>query len=70
MFDAPPVKAGTTVTVVNTDAVSHTLTVKGQGIDVKLGAGETGSFTAPTTPGDYPLSCDVHPSMQGTLTVT
>jgi plastocyanin len=66
------VKAGTKVTVVNHDAVPHTLTskTKGKFTTATINAGESATFTAPKTAGKYPFGCNFHPSMAGTLTVT
>lgn len=69
-FSATSVAAGSQVQVRNDDAAEHTLTIADAGIDVKVLPGETASFTAPTRPGSYALTCDVHPAMRGTLTVT
>lgn len=63
------VAAGTTVTVQNADATTHTLT--GSGFDTgDIQGGQTDSFTAPAMPGNYPFSCAYHSTMTGTLTVT
>jgi len=69
-FSPLTVKAGDTVTVVNSDSVDHTVTVASASLDVNVPAGGSATFTAPATPGDYALTCDFHPSMKGTLTVT
>ncbi|MHB1067574.1 MAG: cupredoxin domain-containing protein [Candidatus Nanopelagicales bacterium] len=69
-FSPLTVKAGETVTVVNSDSADHTVTAADAGIDVKVPAGGSTTFTAPTKPGTYVLTCDFHPSMQGTMTVT
>lgn len=69
-FVATSVKAGATVSVHNADSVAHTLTIKSAGIDVQVPAAGTATFTAPSKPGSYALTCDFHHSMQGTLTVT
>ena len=53
----------------NADAVEHTLSISGAGIDVDLPAGGSASFTAPTKPGSYVLSCGFHPAMHGVLVV-
>ena len=73
-FDfGPPitVKAGATVTVVNTDSAPH----DGDSDDHTSFNTEpiskgTFTFTAPTTPGVYKFHCSVHPDMHGSLTVT
>lgn len=70
MYSSISVAPGAQVSVVNTDRVQHTLTIKGEGIDLPLGSGEQGVFTAPARPGTYELTCDLHPAMHGTLTVT
>jgi plastocyanin len=66
------VKAGATVTVVNKDSTPHTLTdKKTHEFDTgTIDGGATGTFTAPTKPGQYPFGCTFHPEMAGTLTVT
>lgn len=69
-FSPLSVAAGATVTVTNADAVEHTVTVRGENIDVKVPGGGSATFTAPATPGTYELTCDFHPDMKGTLTVT
>jgi len=57
------------VAVQNADTAAHTVNVNGTNIDVTVPAGGEATFTAPTKPGDYPLTCDLHSSMHGTLTV-
>ena len=69
-FSELSVKAGTKVTVTNEDSSDHTVTVKGTSTDVNVPAGGTATFNAPDQPGSYDLSCDFHPAMSGTLTVT
>jgi plastocyanin len=69
------VKPGATVTVINQDPVHHTATgtATAGGIPFDTGtieANATGQFTAPTTPGTYPVICIFHPFMHGTLTVS
>ena len=59
---------GQTVNVVNKDGVPHTVTATG--IHVLLDANGTGSFVAPSTPGNYQIMCDFHPQMRGNLTVS
>ncbi|WP_194908586.1 cupredoxin domain-containing protein [Catenulispora rubra] len=65
------VRPGQTITVVNHDSVTHTLTA-GSGAAFDTGAlnpGKSATITAPTTPGAYPYVCTIHASMHGTLTV-
>jgi plastocyanin len=64
------VAPGTTVTVVNEDRSSHTLTSDKDDFDeVLLQGGAEGTFTAPTKPGNYAYVCTYHPEMTGTLVV-
>lgn len=65
------VEPGETITVVNLDAVGHTMTSDdGQAFDSGLvEQDESVSFTAPTDPGEYPFHCTPHPNIKGTLTV-
>jgi len=69
-FSTITVKPGATVTVTNADTVAHTVNVNGTTIDVNVAGGGQATFTAPTKPGNYPLTCDFHKSMHGMLTVT
>lgn len=62
------VNPGEPVQIVNKDAVAHTV-ISGKDIDVKVDASGRASFTAPTVPGSYPLTCKSLPSMHGTLIV-
>ncbi|HVW23095.1 MAG TPA: cupredoxin family copper-binding protein [Candidatus Saccharimonadales bacterium] len=66
------VKAGTTVTWTNEDAVAHTVT-ETDGQDGpksgELNQGQSYSFTF-NTPGTYKYNCSIHPYMTGTVTVT
>jgi plastocyanin len=69
-FSVPAsVPAGSTVTVVNKDAVAHTVTATGGAFNVPAPANSTTSFTAPSTPGSYAFICTIHPGMKGTLVV-
>ncbi|MFI5534036.1 cupredoxin domain-containing protein [Kitasatospora sp. NPDC051853] len=64
------VAPGTRITVTNQDTTPHTLTSTGRAFDTgRIDAGQSATFTAPTTPGSYPYVCDIHPGMTGTLTV-
>lgn len=70
MFSDLTVKAGSTVTVSNEDAVGHTVTIAGTNIDVTVEAGSAATFAAPAKAGSYSLTCDFHPTMKGTLIVS
>jgi plastocyanin len=64
------VPVGAVVQVTNADAAAHTLTAKDGAFDTgSVDEGTTVSFTAPAVPGTYQFSCDIHPSMTGSLVV-
>jgi plastocyanin len=68
-FGAPlTVNPGEPVKVVNKQAVAETVT-SGTAFDVKVAAGGTATFTAPSEPGTYPLTSKTEPKLHGTLTV-
>lgn len=64
------VKAGTTLTWMNSDADAHTVTSRGDGPlhSPALKSGEHFSFTF-SKPGSYPYYCQIHPFMTATVTV-
>ena len=69
-FSGATAEAGGTVSVVNEDGTTHTVTSDDDAFDeVSLGGGESGELTAPSEPGDYPFHCEIHRNMTGTLTV-
>ncbi|MFF4472220.1 cupredoxin family copper-binding protein [Streptomyces sp. NPDC001599] len=65
------VSPGAKVTVVNKDSTTHTVTAsKGGSFDTgDIAPGKSATFTAPSTAGDFPYTCTIHPFMKGTLTV-
>ena len=64
------VAPGATVTVVNKDAVTHTLSATGGQFDTgDIGPDQTKTFTAPTKPGSYHYICNIHQYMMGTIKV-
>jgi plastocyanin len=70
-FDPPglTVRAGTTVTVTNTDSAPHTATARSGAFDSgTLRPGHTAHFTL-TKPGTYTYFCQFHAFMTGTITV-
>jgi plastocyanin len=69
-FTPSPVKAGSTVTVQNKDAVSHTVTADNGAFNVTVHSGSSATFKAPATAGTYKLHCNIHSSMHASLTVT
>ena len=66
------VTPGAKVTVINRDSARHTLTADdGKSFDTDLlNLGQSTTFTAPDTEGEFGFHCQPHPSMQGTLEVT
>jgi plastocyanin len=61
--------AGGTLAIVNTSGVGHTFTSDEAGLDESYGSDATITVDVPSEPGDYPFHCEIHPSMQATLTV-
>lgn len=65
-----PVAPGAEVTVINNDAVGHTVTSDEEGLfDSVFGPNETVTFTAPEDAGEYSFHCTPHPGMISTLVV-
>ncbi len=65
-----PVAPGAEVTVINNDAVGHTVTSDEEGVfDTPVGPTETVTFTAPEDAGEYSFFCMPHPAMISTLVV-
>jgi hypothetical protein len=54
--------------IVNNDAVAHTVTDSGKAFDLEIPALGTASLTL-TQPGTYQIHCRIHSSMQGTIVV-
>ena len=68
-FGAPlTVNPGEPIKVVNKEAVAETVT-SGNAFDVKVPAGGTATFAAPSEPGTYPLTSKAEPKLHGTLNV-
>ena len=68
--DPITVAPGATITLKNDDSAEHSVTSETEGkFDVHIDAGEQGTLTAPTEPGEYAFYCVYHPSMKGTLIV-
>lgn len=69
-FSASAAEPGATVAVSNRDGFPHTATADdGSFQSGTVDAGGTGGFVAPSAPGTYPFHCEIHPQMNGALTV-
>lgn len=69
-FPALTVAPGAQVTVIDGDDEPHTVTaVDGSFDSGTFDAAHRATFTAPTEPGSYAITCQVHPSMHGTIVV-
>lgn len=69
-FTPLTVAPGQVIEVVDGDGEPHTLTAADGSFDTgSFDAGTPGTFTAPDKPGTYDFTCEIHPSMMGTLTV-
>lgn len=70
-FDGPAsVAAGATVTVVNNDPETHSVTADGDGgFDVTVAPGESRTFVAPSEAGSFAYHCLFHSDMHGSLRV-
>jgi plastocyanin len=68
-FDIPESVPAGTVTITNEDDTTHTFTADDRSFDVSLeGPGSSGTIDVEA--GSYPVHCDIHPSMTGTLVVS
>ena len=66
-----PVKAGSTVTWVNKDSSTHTVTSSGSSLFDSGNVAPGGEFKFTfTQPGTYQYYCTIHPWMKGTIVVT
>ncbi len=64
------VAPGSTVSVTNTDEVTHTLSATGGQFNTgDISPKQTKTFTAPTKAGTYHYICDIHQFMMGTIVV-
>jgi plastocyanin len=64
------VSPGATISVTNTDPVTHTLTATGGQFNTgDVNQNQTKTITAPMKPGTYHYICNIHQYMMGTITV-
>ncbi len=60
--------AGGTLEVTNSSGGAHTFTADDGAFDESLPDGDSITVDVPAEPGDYPFHCEIHPSMEATLT--
>lgn len=63
------VAAGSTLTIADSSGTAHTFTADDGAFDVPVPGDNTAELQVPAEAGDYPFHCEIHPSMQATLTV-
>jgi len=68
-FSALTVKAGDTITIVNADGATHTVTADDGSFDVEVPAGSTATLVIPAA-GTFAIHCKIHSSMHGEIVVT
>ncbi|HEY8543771.1 MAG TPA: cupredoxin domain-containing protein [Acidimicrobiales bacterium] len=62
--------AGSTLEVVDSSGAAHTFTADDGAFDEEVPANGSVSVAVPSEPGEYPFHCEIHSSMQATLTVS
>ena len=67
-FEDVSAPAGGTLAVTNSSGGAHTFTADDGEFDEELPDGETVDVAVPAEPGEYPFHCEIHPSMEATLT--
>ena len=68
-FGSTTVKAGTEFTIKNSDSASHTVTADDGSFNTAVPGNGSATLTIPK-PGTYPIHCNIHSAMKGTITVT
>ena len=67
-FSALTGVAGESISVVNGDNTTHTVTADDGSFDIQVGGGQTGTVVLPKA-GTYAIHCKIHSSMHGTIVV-
>jgi plastocyanin len=63
--------SGSSLSITNRGATTHTFTVKGTSINLKLDAAASGTASlAGVAPGTYDVVCTLHPQMRATIVVS
>jgi plastocyanin len=60
--------AGGTIEITNSSGAPHTFTADDGAFDVSYAADESATVEVPAEPGEYGFHCEVHSSMQATVT--
>jgi plastocyanin len=68
-YDNATAPAGGTIDLENSSGAPHTFTADDGDFDVDIDDGGTATVDVPTEPGEYAFHCNIHSSMQATLTV-
>ena len=71
VFSSLVATPGASVTVTNRDDSPHTVTAETKAFTSgRVDGKASGTFVAPSTPGQYAIYCEIHASMRGTLVVS
>jgi plastocyanin len=68
-FDDVSAPAGGTIEIDNTSGAPHTFTADDGSFDAPVDADASATVDVPADPGDYAFHCEIHSSMQATLSV-
>jgi len=63
------IKVGQSVLIKNSESAIHTANINGKNITGNMKRGDSTAWTA-KAPGEYKVSCDYHPQMRATITVS
>jgi plastocyanin len=63
------IKVGETVLIKNSESAIHTGNINGKNITGNMKKGDSTAWTA-KAPGEYKVSCDYHPQMSATISVS
>ena len=63
------IKVGETVLIKNSETAIHTANINGKNITGNMKKGDSTAWTA-TAPGEYKVTCDYHPQMSATISVS
>ena len=63
------VRVGETILIKNSETVIHTANINGKNVTGNMKKGDSTPWTA-QQPGEYKVTCEYHPQMKATITVT